>query len=159
MCDKHLRGEHVETHMFVGSLKKGKSVKGFIADGLFDPSTLKARHDEIAEEMVRRGGKHESPLSEYVIPEFDQSYIDIHANLVELARRCPDCYDRVKFWCAGIELPFPRGGDKVFEHEERWWVQLTGQWLTGESYPNRTKALTALERMRREMTLRRQGRL
>lgn len=28
MCRKHLLGEHVETHMLVGSLRKEKSVQG-----------------------------------------------------------------------------------------------------------------------------------
>ena len=157
MCDKHLRGEHVETHMFVGSITKGKSLSGFIEDGLFDGSILRERHDVLAAEMLRRGGKHESPLPEFEVPAQDTSHIDVHANIMELARRCPDCYDRIK--SAGYDLPFPRGGDKVFEHEGRWWVQLTGQWLTGESYVKREKALAALEKMRRNMTLQRQGRL
>lgn len=157
MCDKHLRGEHVETHMFVGSISKGKSLSGFIEDGLFDGSILRERHDTLAAEMLKRGGKHESPLPEFDVPAQDASRIDVHANIIELARRCPDCYDRIK--AAGYDLPFPRGGDKVFEFEGFWYVQLTGQWLTGTKYPKRDKALAALEKMRRNMTLRRQGRL
>lgn len=156
MCSKHLRGEHVETHMFVGSINKGKSMAGFIADGLLHVASIQERHDAIAQEMVDRGGNHESPLqfdgSGYT---GDANLIDVHANTLELARRCPDCYDRIHE--AGYELPFPRGGDKVFEWEGQWYVQMTGQWLT-TYYPTRDKALASLERMRRNMTLRRQGR-
>lgn len=157
MCDKHLRGEHVETHMFVGSISKGKSLTGFIQDGLFYGPELQQRHDDLAAEMLARGGNHNSPLEGFSGYLQKENHIDVQSNIRELARRCPDCYDRIKD--AGYDLPFPRGGDKVFEHEGRWWVQLTGQWLTGESYPKRDKALQALERMRRNMTLRRQGRL
>jgi len=157
MCDKHLRGEHVETHMFVGSIRKGKSMAGFIEDGLLHVASIKERHDAIAQEMVDRGGNHESPLvfdgRRYV---GDDNRIDVQANIRELARRCPDCYDRIHE--EGYDLPFPRGGDKVFEWEGQWYVQMTGQWLT-TPYPKRDKALAALEKMRRRMTLRRQGRL
>lgn len=157
MCDKHLRGEHVECHMFVGSIEKGRSVEGFIADGLFDVRQLRDRHDDIAAEMVARGGNHKSPLPVFTAFKQEQSFIDIDANIMELARRCPDCYDRIK--AAEYDLPFPRGGDKVVPKNDVFYVQLTGQLLTGTTYPTRDKALTALERMRRQMTLERQGRL
>lgn len=157
MCNKHLRGEHVECHMFVGSIKKGKSIEGFVQDGLVDVGLIKKRHDALAEEMLARGGKHESPLKSFLPPQPWNNFIDVSANIRELARRCPDCYDRIKG--AGYETPFPRGGDKVFEHDGLWWIQLTGQWLTGNNYPDRPKALRALECMRRLMTLQRQGRV
>lgn len=156
MCGKHLRGEHVECHMFVGSMAKGKSMKGFIDDGLFEPLILRERHDELAREMLARGGNHESPLADFEIPGGPVGCIDVDANRMELARRCPDCFDRIK--AAGYTLPFPRGGDKVFEWEGQWYVQMTGQWIT-TPYPRRDKALSALEKMRRNMTLKRQGRL
>lgn len=156
MCGKHLRGEHVECHMFVGSIRAGKSMKGFIEDGLFDPSILKQRHDELVWEMVLRGGNHHSPLEDMGYWSDDGSCIDVEANITELARRCPDCYDRIQE--EGYELPFPRGGDKVFVWEEQWYVQLTGQWLT-TPHSTRGRALAELERMRRNMTLRRQGRI
>lgn len=158
MCHKHLRGEHVECHMFVGSIRKGKSMAGFIEDGLLHVASLQERHDAIAAEMVDRGGNHQSPLvfdgSQYT---GDDDRIDVYANILELARRCPDCYDRIS--AAGYKLPFKRGGDGVIRFaEDEWYVKLTGN-LLPTAYPKRDKALAALEKMRREMTLRRQGRL
>jgi len=143
--------------MFVGSINKGTSMAGFIADGLLHVASIQERHDAIAQEMVDRGGNHESPLvfdgSDY---PGDANVIDVHANIMELARRCPDCYDRIHE--AGYELPFVRGGDKVVKWlEGEWYVQMTGELLPG-AYPKRDKALNALEKMRRAMTLKRQGR-
>ena len=40
MCRKHLMGEHVEIHMLIGSMRKGKSIKGFIDNGLLEISQL-----------------------------------------------------------------------------------------------------------------------
>lgn len=89
MCRKHLLGEHVETHMFVGSILKGKSLKGFIEKGLVEMDKIRCRHDELANEMKNRGYKHNS------IMDFNTSRpegrIDAAQNLLELARRCPEC--------------------------------------------------------------------
>jgi len=155
MCGKHLRGEHVECHMLVGWIQKGMSLKGFVADGLVDPRIIQERHDDLAVEMVARGGNHNSPLPAHSSPGPDENHIDGQANIQELARRCADCYDRIRE--CGYTLPFPRGGDKVFKWEDNWYVQFTGQWLTTK-YSKREHALKVLETMRRNMTLERQGR-
>lgn len=161
MCDKHLLGEHVETHMFKGTIEKGKSVQGFIDDGLFDPRTLIKRHGEIAREMKHRRMNHNSPLVKgpdlkLKLAAMPDGKIDVPRNIRELARRCPDCYERA--WMHGYRFGFKPGGDKVFERDEKWYVQLTGEELDGE-YPNKAKALLALEKIRREMTLKNQGRI
>jgi hypothetical protein len=36
MCDKHLLGEHVEHHMFLGSLKQGFNLDGYVKNNLFE---------------------------------------------------------------------------------------------------------------------------
>lgn len=33
LCDKHLLGEHVEHHMFIGTLRKNKSIQGYLDKG------------------------------------------------------------------------------------------------------------------------------
>jgi len=92
MCRQHLLGEHNETHMFSGTMKKRISVDGYIENGLLDPSKLSSRHDELVQEMERRGYGHYSPLK-----EVDASYvtgapcIDTESNLKELASRCEEC--------------------------------------------------------------------
>ena len=64
MCRKHLLGEHVELHMLLGTLKKGKSITGFLSGGLVDPCRMYKRHGELVREMERRGYAHNSPLTE-----------------------------------------------------------------------------------------------
>ena len=90
LCQKHLLGEHVEMHMFVGSINKGKSIAGFLADCLVDTRLIKQRHSELRVEMLARGMNHQSPLPEYE-PTPVPGHVDVEANLVELARRCPAC--------------------------------------------------------------------
>lgn len=62
MCRKHLMGEHVEMHMFLGSMLKGVSMKGYCANNLMQPLDLKIRHDALVVEMERRGYNHKSPM-------------------------------------------------------------------------------------------------
>ena len=51
MCRQHLLGEHVEIHMFVGTLSRGKSVKGYLEKGLLEAHNLYWRHEEPVEEI------------------------------------------------------------------------------------------------------------
>jgi len=62
LCQQHLLGEHVETHMFLGAVRKGKNLGGYMRRNQFFPEELKPRHDALAAEMLRRGLKHNSPL-------------------------------------------------------------------------------------------------
>jgi hypothetical protein len=158
LCRKHLQGEHVETHMFLGTIEKGNSLQGFIDDGLFSVGLLRKRHDDLAREMLKRGGKHDSPLDFRVKdhPEIPKgNKIDVSANILELARRCPGCYERVQNW--GISLPFKSGGDRVFESIGEWRIQMTGR-LMPTRFDTQKEAKKHLTRLRRNLTLIRQGR-
>ena len=94
MCTKHLNGEHVEHHMFVGTINKGKSIKGYIEKGLVEVHKIKERHDELAREINRRAklkgsGGHNSEL-----PNFNswvEGYVDSNKSLEELRNRCSEC--------------------------------------------------------------------
>lgn len=96
MCKKHLLGEHVEMHMFLGTLKKKKSIKGYIKNNLLEPLKLKERHDELVIEMKRRGYNHNTPL-DYNNDIFnylgEEKYFKINKEAArnELIRRCTDC--------------------------------------------------------------------
>ena len=95
LCRKHLLGEHVEHHMFVGSIKKGFSVEGYLRGGFLEPRTLHPRHTELAREMKRLGYNHQSPL-----PEIDTSHlrggnINIKGNIEDLRSRCVECSQRI----------------------------------------------------------------
>ena len=93
MCDQHLLGEHVEIHMCVGTLRRGRSVAGFLAGGLLELHNLERRHEQLVAEMTRRGMRHQSPL-----PRFKRQRagrVDRRGNLAELARRCEECRARI----------------------------------------------------------------
>jgi len=91
MCRQHLLGEHLECHMFVGAIRTGRSLAGYIEKGLLDGERLKERHANLATEMYRRGYKHNSPLP-YFVPAPDlNGRIDVRESEAELRRRCPNC--------------------------------------------------------------------
>lgn len=99
MCRKHLLGEHVETHMILGTLKSGIRLDGYARNNLLELKSLKKRHDELATEMVRRGYNHQSPLdwkeedtdSLFQTDEVKNSKVDKSLSLEELHTRCSEC--------------------------------------------------------------------
>ena len=95
LCRKHLLGEHVEHHMFIGSILRGKSVAGFLSGGLLEPKTLKARHTQLADEMTRRGYNHKSPLLDVDITHLPPGKIDVERNIADLRVRCEACAKRI----------------------------------------------------------------
>ena len=95
LCNSHMLGEHVEMHFFLGWIKKGKSIKGFIEKGLVEVHNIKKRHDELAEEMIKRGMNHKSPMEDY---NFETAgYVNIQENLKELKKRCNKCCYLIEF--------------------------------------------------------------
>lgn len=93
LCQQHLLGEHVEMHMFVGSLRKGLSLQGYLDMGLVEPRRIAERHERLVAEMARRGMNHASPLPEYTYDGPD-GVVDVEHSYLELARRCADCRER-----------------------------------------------------------------
>jgi hypothetical protein len=92
MCRQHLLGEHVELHMFVGTIKKGRGIDGFLEQRILEPFAIKQRHDALVAEMTRRGYNHRSPLCAPLLPAKLKSVtVDSEASLTELLRRCPEC--------------------------------------------------------------------
>ncbi len=89
MCRKHLLGEHVEMHMFVGSIKKGISLKGYMEKNLIEIHNLKKRHDELAREMIKRGYKHNSELKFKTNKKIGK--VNAKENIKELSKRCKLC--------------------------------------------------------------------
>lgn len=91
MCNKHLLGEHVETHMLAGCISKGKSLIGFIDGGLVQLSSLNSRHGELAMEMTSRGMNHRSPLKP---THTSGGIVDTDRSMRELTLRCRVCRER-----------------------------------------------------------------
>lgn len=100
LCRKHLLGEHVELHMLLGTMRRGKSIRGFLEGGLIDPRRLYERHEQLAREMERRGYRHRSPMDKTECEALVRGYgcahalVDAETNAQELKRRCPDCARR-----------------------------------------------------------------
>jgi len=96
LCRRHLLGEHCESHMLVGTLKRGKSIQGHLDRGQLEPTQLQERHTALADEMLKRGMNHQSPLEPIDVSAFDTNYVDAEESKRELQRRCPDCCRRIK---------------------------------------------------------------
>jgi len=101
LCQKHLCGEHVELHMFVGTLRKKISVAGYIKNNLLQPRYIFQRHEELATEMVRREMNHKSEMREtdpdiFHLPiEFQYWEINKDSAMNDLLSRCPECRKRL----------------------------------------------------------------
>ena len=93
MCDQHLLGEHVELHMLVGSLRRKKTLTGFLDGGLVELHSIRSRHAELVIEMKSRGFRHASPLPVFRAKRAGK--VDSKLNLRELARRCAACRSKV----------------------------------------------------------------
>lgn len=97
LCRNHLLGEHREMHQEVGTLRNhphGRAiVEGHAERGQVDTRKLQERHDELVEEMERRGFEHDSPLA--YEDELALGTIDVAANREDLAERCDACRERM----------------------------------------------------------------
>lgn len=94
MCREHLLGEHREIHMIVGYINKGHKIGKY--KYLIQLSSLWSRHQDLMEEMVNRGYKHNSILLENDIDYnkvSDQDFylIDSEKSLNVLLSRCSKC--------------------------------------------------------------------
>lgn len=103
MCRQHLLGEHLECHMFLGHIRRGKALDGYANNNLFSMGFLFKRHMDLVEEMWDRGYNHHSPLetSPLVLDNMNEMYrhlfainVDAEEALVELLARCDRCKAR-----------------------------------------------------------------
>ena len=109
MCQKHLCGEHLEVHMFLGTLKKQKKVDGYIKNNLFEPRSLYQRHEDLKDEMIKRGYNHKSPMYDHECGcifdlSLEKQYweIDKKIALGDLLDRCPECLLKYNGGCGRI---------------------------------------------------------
>lgn len=99
LCRKHLMGEHVETHMMIGSIIRGNKIDGFIENDLIQPRDILNRHNLLAKEMISRGYNHKSDIKEedfnLAISKLSNEYINHMINkdksLMDLITRCTLC--------------------------------------------------------------------
>jgi len=99
LCRRHLTGEHGEIHKHRHNFEKGHSVTGRVRRNQIEPSAMRDRHDALAAEIERRGGRHRSPYEQpdiSYLPESERNYmIDRRGALACLLMRCPACRARM----------------------------------------------------------------
>ena len=81
--------------MFVGAIKKGISVEGYLKGGLLEPKTLYSRHAELVTEMHMRGYNHRSPLLAVDTSHLSCGKINTVHNIADLRKRCQQCAKRI----------------------------------------------------------------
>lgn len=101
ICNKHLVGEHGELHKHRWCFERKQSIKGRIFPiTQIEPASMKRRHDELAEEMLKRGMKHESPYEQpdlsYLSPNERYAKVDLSVSFRDLAQRCDKCRERIE---------------------------------------------------------------
>jgi len=102
LCRKHLVAEYNECLMFVGTLRKGISIRGYIDNDLFEPLSLLQRHEVLRREMKKRGYKHDRIIEDVQInlshlpKKYIEHTIDRKKALKDLLLRCPECLKRFK---------------------------------------------------------------
>jgi hypothetical protein len=99
LCWKHLLGEHGEIHKHRHNFVKGHSMEGRISPvAQIEPEAMQARHDELAEEMLRRGFNHKSPYEQPDISSYPVHVVDAKVNIAhslrDLLERCEECKTR-----------------------------------------------------------------
>lgn len=98
LCRKHLLGEHLEHHMFIGTVKAKKNLNGYVKNNLVEPKKFQERHNEIVQEMLSRGYNHNSELEEvdisYLPLEVQNATVDSESALEDLLSRCEECKKR-----------------------------------------------------------------
>jgi hypothetical protein len=61
---------------------------------------MESRHNELAEEMLRRGYNHQSPYEQpdlSHLPDNERyAKVNIEYNLADLCNRCPDCKENIE---------------------------------------------------------------
>lgn len=151
MCEKHLSGEHVEMHMFVGSLAQGKSIDGYIIDGLIELGKIKERHDLLAAEITARGRLHATPIrDEPTYLSFAKRTHGGHA-MTELVHRCITCRERIETTHGKLWPLVPYGGDKLLQTSDgNYRIQLAGLLIPDFQHLVRARALRKMELLRRD---------
>jgi len=101
LCRKHLLGEHGEIHKHRHNFVKQHKIDRRISPVVqIEPKSMESRHDELADEMVRRGFNHQSPYEQpdiSYLPEYQRfAEVDLDISIDDLISRCPECYKNIK---------------------------------------------------------------
>lgn len=92
LCRKHLLGEHGEIHKHRHNFVKQHRMDG--RAGQIEPLAMQSRHDELAEEMLRRGYNHKSPFEQPDVSYLPLMVVDKEEAKRDLFNRCKECKKR-----------------------------------------------------------------
>jgi len=97
LCQKHLFGEHVELHMFIGTLKRKISISGYIENNLLEILSIEQRHSELLTEIIDRKYNHKSPL--IINPDINREEFSnitgLKHNALHDAKGIRECYNKL----------------------------------------------------------------
>lgn len=100
LCNKHLLGEHGEIHKHRHNFVKKHKINGRIFPVVqIEPSSMKKRHDDVAEEMIKRGMNHKSEYTQpdisYLSDEIKNAKVDTNISIADLIERCDECKNKI----------------------------------------------------------------
>ena len=100
LCRAHLLGEHGEIHKHRHNFVKQHKISGRIFPVVqIEPLSMQSRHDELVEEMERRGYNHASPYEmpdlSYLPDELRLARVDLQVSMLQLTS-CAECQKRIK---------------------------------------------------------------
>lgn len=104
LCRKHLVAEHHECHVFLGKLKAGHKLDGYIEHNLFSLEDLFWRHEALAFRLEWLGYEHKSPFAPRREVMALGAYLPAHGRIdreaaaKELYGRCPACNANRLLW-------------------------------------------------------------
>lgn len=110
LCRQHLQGQHVECHMFAGSIKKRINLQGYVDNNLLELDALFWYHDQCANELIRRNYNHKSPLitfdfKEYILDDYIlNSKVNKPKALKSLLLRCNECTKNYKTLIGPLDI-------------------------------------------------------
>lgn len=101
LCDQHLLGEHGEIHKHRHNFEKQHQIAGRMMPVVqIEPKSMQSRHDDLAQEMLRRDMNHKSPYTQpdisYLPEGFLSAEVDTDQSLKDLCHRCDDCRQRIE---------------------------------------------------------------
>jgi hypothetical protein len=100
LCDQHLFTEHVNMHMMAVKIRQRVEMRSY----RLDSSKLQSRHDELAQELLKRGHRHRTPLK--YEDGLNQNTLNPEQDLKDLVDRCVACRTRYFRYLASNNIPF-----------------------------------------------------
>ena len=90
--------------MFASAIRENKSIASYLANGLVETEQIVRRHNELAKEMLNRGYRHRSDISEedirvikkYSARNGNSGHVNVERSIRDLLARCNECAQRIK---------------------------------------------------------------